>query len=157
MSPRLEEITYDMSRAALADQASLVSGMRSRAATLVAAQALVASFLGDAAAADGSFGTWGWAAVGMLALGLALATLVVAPWRISFTLDARRMQRRLLAQAAAEAEASTLNWLVTVALQHHRLHDRNRAIVRRLSRLSAVLAMVTIVQPLLWILAIGVR
>jgi hypothetical protein len=157
MPPRLEEITYDLSRTALADQSALVSGIRSRAATLVAAQALVASFLGDTAADGGSFDAWGWAAVVALTLGLLLATLIVAPWRISFALDARLLHRRLRAQAVAESEAGTLGWLTMAALQHHHLHDRNLALVRRLNRLSAASATLTIVQSLLWIISIGVR
>jgi len=48
--PCLEEITYDLGRAELADQESLVSGIRARTGTLVATQALVASFLGGEAA-----------------------------------------------------------------------------------------------------------
>lgn len=44
--PALEEITYEAGRAALADQESLVSGIRQRTGTLLAAHALVASFLG---------------------------------------------------------------------------------------------------------------
>jgi hypothetical protein len=39
--PHLEEITYDIGRAALADQESLVSGIRSRTGTLVAANRAV--------------------------------------------------------------------------------------------------------------------
>jgi hypothetical protein len=42
----LEEITYDAGRHALADQESLVAGIRQRTGTLLAAHALVASFLG---------------------------------------------------------------------------------------------------------------
>ena len=44
----LEEITYEAGRAALADQETLVSGVRQRTGTLLAAHALVASFLGAA-------------------------------------------------------------------------------------------------------------
>jgi hypothetical protein len=42
----LEEITYDASRSALADQESVAAGIRQRTGTLLAAHALVASFLG---------------------------------------------------------------------------------------------------------------
>jgi hypothetical protein len=44
--PTLEEITYEAGRSALADQELLVSGVRQRTGTLLAAHALVASFLG---------------------------------------------------------------------------------------------------------------
>jgi hypothetical protein len=47
--PRLEEIAYDAGRAALSEQETLVAGVRSRTGTLLAAYALVASFLGATA------------------------------------------------------------------------------------------------------------
>jgi hypothetical protein len=157
MAPRLEEITYDMSRAALADQAALMGDLRSRAATLVAAQALVASFLGDAATDGGSLGHWGWAAVGALTLGLLLATAIVAPWKMQFSVDVREFYDDLRIVAATEPGADTLNWLSTVSLLHQEQHLRNFKVVRRLTRLSAALGVVTTVQTLLWIVAIGVR
>ena len=42
----LEEVTYEAGRDALADQEALVAGIRQRTGTLLAAHALVASFLG---------------------------------------------------------------------------------------------------------------
>jgi hypothetical protein len=45
---RLEEIVYEAGRDALADQEALVAGVRQRTGTLLAAHALVASFLGAA-------------------------------------------------------------------------------------------------------------
>lgn len=46
MATRLEEIAYEAGRDALADQEALVAGVRQRTGTLLAAHALVASFLG---------------------------------------------------------------------------------------------------------------
>ncbi len=48
----LEQITYDAGRQALADQESLVAGIQQRTGTLLAAHALVASFLGGATLRD---------------------------------------------------------------------------------------------------------
>ncbi len=42
----LDQITYDAGRHALADQEAFVAGVRQRTGTLLAAHALVASFLG---------------------------------------------------------------------------------------------------------------
>lgn len=157
MPPRFEEIAYELSRTALADQASLMADLRSRAATLVAAQALVASFLGDAATDGGSLGPWGWAAVGSLLLGLLLATVIVAPWKMAYSLDLHEIHSDLRKVAAREAEARTLYWLETVSLLHQERQLHNRRAVDRLTRLSAALGVVTTVQSLLWIVAIGVR
>jgi hypothetical protein len=157
MPPRVEEIAYDMSRTALADQASSVAGIRSRTATLVAAQALVASFLGDVATDGGALDPWGWAAIGALTVGLLLATLIVAPWKMRFSLDVHEIYPDLRAVADEEAGAITLAWLVTVSYLHQERFLWNRRATRRLDRLSAALGIVTTVQSLLWIVAIGVR
>lgn len=58
-----------------------------------------------------------------------------------------------LSRTALADEAS----LTTVSLLHQEQLLHNRKAVDRLTRLSAVLAVVTIVQSLLWIVAIGVR
>jgi hypothetical protein len=42
----LEEVTYEAGRDALSDQEALVAGIRQRTGTLLAAGAIVASFLG---------------------------------------------------------------------------------------------------------------
>jgi hypothetical protein len=157
MPPRVEEIAYDMSRTALADQASAVAGIRSRTATLVAAQALVASFLGDAATDGGALDPWGWAAVGSLTLGLLLATLIVAPWEMEFSLDVLDIYPDVRAVAEKEADPEGLGWLRVVSYLHQEQRLRNRTLVHRLNCLSAALGVVTTVQSLLWIVAIGVR
>jgi hypothetical protein len=55
----LEEITYEAGRAMLADQDASVAGIRQRTGTLLAAHALVASFLGGTAISSGGFDGWG--------------------------------------------------------------------------------------------------
>jgi hypothetical protein len=67
--PTLEEITYDAGRSALGDQESLVAGIRQRTGTLLAAHALVASFLGASAVHAHGLHGWGWVAVAALLLG----------------------------------------------------------------------------------------
>jgi hypothetical protein len=50
----LEEIVFEAGRDALADQDSVVNGIRQRTGTLLAAHALVASFLGATTVGQGS-------------------------------------------------------------------------------------------------------
>src|SRR5437773_5902358 len=80
----LEEITYGAGRAALADQETLVSGVRQRTGTLLAARALVASFLGAATIRETGFDVWAWLAVIALVLGLVVAGILLAPWELKF-------------------------------------------------------------------------
>jgi hypothetical protein len=109
--PTLEEITYDAGRAALADQESLVSGLRQRTGTLLAAHALVASFLGGTAVHAHGVRGFGWVAVVALLLGLVDAAVLLSPWKLKFAIDARELYKDLYEQAASEAESDTLTWL----------------------------------------------
>lgn len=145
--PYLEEITYDLGRAELADQESLVSGIRARTGTLVATQALVASFLGGAAADRGSFGVLGWSAIAMLVVGLGLAAVVLAPWRMRFALDSREIYEDL----NEAARRGDLDWLAAISFAHGYLCDKNYKSINYLSLLSILMSCVTVVQAFLWI------
>jgi hypothetical protein len=67
---RLEEITYEAGRHALADQEALVAGIMQRTGMLLAAHALVASFLGAAVIRAHGLDGFGWIALCALVLGL---------------------------------------------------------------------------------------
>jgi len=155
--PTLEEITYQAGRAALADQESLVVGIRQRTGTLLAAQALVASFLGGAAIKADGFGIWGWLAVISLVLGLAVAAVVLAPWKLKFAIDASDLYEELYQQASAEAEAETLGWLASAGYTYQALRVENSARVTSISTMSAVLSMLMIVQTIMWLAALGLH
>jgi hypothetical protein len=79
---------------------------------------------------------------------------VLAPWSLTFAVDARDLYRELQAQAAAEVSQGTLGWLVAVALAYQDLRDENQATVELLSRCSASLGVATVAQTLLWLLAL---
>jgi hypothetical protein len=152
---RLEEITYETARAALADQESLVSGIRQRTGTLLAAHALVASFFGGPAIERDGFDLLTWAAVATLVAGLVLAAGVLAPWRLQFSFDARDFYWGLSGRAKEEAVKGTLGWLAAVGFEHEDLRRLNRRKVLLISRMSAGLGVVMIAQTLLWITVLG--
>ena len=150
----LEEVTYEAGRDALADQESLVAGLRQRTGTLLAAQALVASFLGGAAIKTEGFDVWGWIAVVALVMGLAVAAVVLWPWKLKFAVDANDLYGELLDQASAEAEAETLGWLAGAGFGYQALRVENETRVRWISWLSAALGILMIAQTVLWLLAL---
>jgi hypothetical protein len=152
---RLEEITYDAGRAALADQEALVSGIRQRAGTLLAAHALVASFFGGPAIERDGFDLFTWTAVGALVAGLILAAGILAPWQLQFAVDARNIYWGLGVQAKEEALEGTLGWLAAVGFSYEDLRRQNRQKVLLISRMSAALGIVMVLQTLLWILVLG--
>ena len=147
----LEEITYEAGRDALADQESLVAGIRARTGTLLAAQALVASFLGGAAIRAHGFHVLAWLAIVALVVGLGLAAIVLAPWKLKFALDAKELYRELYPQAVAEADAETLGWLAAAGFGYQELRVENAKRVRRMSGLSGGLGVLMIAQTILWL------
>jgi hypothetical protein len=153
--PTIEEIAYDAGRHALADQDSLVSGIRQRAGTLVAAHALVASFLGGTVLRSDGLAGWGGVAVVALAAALAVAAGLLAPWRLKFAVDARDLYERLYPSAAAEAEHDTLGWLAAAAFLYQDLRAENARRVTVMSHLCAGLAVLLIVQTVSWLIPLG--
>lgn len=150
----LEEVTYEVGRAALADQEAMVGGIRQRTGTLLAAQALVASFLGGTAIKDHGFHALGWLAVLALLMGLVVAAVVLAPWRLKFAVNARDLYEQVYRQAREEADLDSLRWLAAVGFGYQDLRLRNARSVRWLSRLSAALSVLMVMQTVLWLLAI---
>ena len=124
MPTRLEEIAYEAGRDALADQEALVTGIRQRTGTLLAAHALVASFLGATTIRETGLGFWGWVALASLVLGLIAAAVLLAPWKLKFAVDAPQLYDEFYEQAAAEADADTLGWLAGVGFSYQALPRR---------------------------------
>lgn len=153
--PRLEEITYDAGRSALADQESIVAGIRQRTGTLLAAHALVASFLGATTVHSQGLRGLGWVAVAILLLGLVIAAILLAPWRMKFAIDARELYEDLYQQAADEADADTLGWLASAGYSYQALRKENAPKVRRMSRLSGALGVLMVLQTLAWLIALA--
>jgi hypothetical protein len=155
--PTLEEITYDIGRASLAEQEAFVRDLRHRTGTLLAAQAVVASFLGGSALQRAPLSLFGWLAIVALVVMTAAAAVVLAPWRIGFTIDAHVLYRRLRPWVDAELGEGTAGWLATAGFAFQDLRGRNERAVRRLSVLSGALSILLVVETGLWILELGVR
>jgi hypothetical protein len=155
--PTLEEITYEAGRAALADQESIVSGVRQRTGTQLAAHALVASFLGATAVHARGLHMWGWVALVMLVGGLVVSAVLLAPWRLKFAVDAVDLYRELYPQAAAEADGDTLGWLASAGFGYQNLRAVNHKKVQLMSLLSGLLGVLMVFQTLAWIAALAIH
>ncbi len=152
----LEEITYEAGRSALADQESSVAGVRQRTGTILAAHALVASFLGATTVRAQGLHALGWVALTALVLGLVAAAILLAPWQLKFAVDARGLYNEFYRQAAAEIQADTLGWLAGVGYSYQILREENAAKVRRMSWLSGALGVLMVVQTLAWLAALAI-
>jgi hypothetical protein len=142
----LEEIAYEAGRDALADQEAVVAGVRQRTGTLLAAQALVASFLGGTTIRETGLDAWSWIAVALLVAGLVAAAVLLAPWDLRFSVDPRRLYDELYEAAAAEAEAGTLGWLASAGYGYKALRDANHRRVAWMSRISGALGVLMVLQ-----------
>ena len=117
----------------------------------MAAHALVASFLGATAIRAHGPDAWGWIALAALALGLIAAAALLAPWQISFAMDARALYDGLYVRAQNEAESKALGWLVEAAFSYQDVCTANAVKVRRMSVLSGALGVLMVVQAIAWL------
>jgi hypothetical protein len=148
-----EQIAYELGRNALSDQEALVAGIRQRTGTLLAAHALVASFLGSATLQAQGASPLAWVAMIGLVTGLMLAAVLLGPWPLRFALDARSVYDTTDRRAATGSGS----WLATVGFAHQELHAANDRSVRWMSRLSGVLAASMVWQTLAWTVALLLR
>ena len=130
--------------------------IRQRTGTLLAAHARVASFLGATAIRETGLTAWAWIALAALVLGLVTAAVLLAPWELKFAVDAPELYSELYDQAAEEAEAGTLGWLAGAGFGYQALRAENARRVTWMSRISAALAIVMVVQTLAWLTGLAV-
>lgn len=152
--PTLEEIVFQAGRDALADQDRVVTGIRQRTGTLLAAHALVASFLGATTVKAKGLHGFSWAALVALVLGLIVAATLLSNWKLRFAVDAPDLYAELYDEAAAEAEADTLGWLVSAAYGYHNLRRTNARRVTIMGNLLTGLGVLMVLQTLFWLVAL---
>jgi hypothetical protein len=153
----LEDITYEAGRSALSDQESIVAGVRQRTGTLLAAHALVASFLGATAVRTEGLQPLGWVALLALVAGLTVAAVLLAPWKLKFAVDARQLYLDLYGRALEEADTDALGWLAAAGIGYQRLGEKNTSRVRRMSLLSGALGVLMVAQTLAWLADLALR
>jgi len=150
----LEEIVFQAGRDALSDQDGVVAGIRQRTGTLLAAHALVASFLGATTVRAKGLHGFSWVALVALLLGLIIAAVLLSNWKLRFAVDAPDLYAELYDEAADEADAGTLGWLVSAAYGYHNLRRANAKRVRIMGVLLTLLGVLMVLQTLFWLVAL---
>ena len=163
VSEKPYELAYEASVRAMEVQANVLDGIRSRAGTLLAAAAVVASFFAAqafrSAASSGphaptlrlvSYTSGAIAAFAAVAL-LTLATLV--PHGFRFSLDAERMLQTIDRRAHDEP-VSAIEAYQVVARQHRWLYEMNQGQIRVLSWCLRLATVCLIVEVALWIIVL---
>jgi hypothetical protein len=122
------QLAYEASVRAIEDQARVLEELRSRAATLVAAAALVTGFLGQEAltrADEVEPLSWVGLALGSF-IATATATLVILwPLHLRFSLSAADMIEILDERESAKAPVSDAEALREVAMRLEVMYDEN--------------------------------
>jgi hypothetical protein len=118
---------------------------------------LVASFLGATTIRETGLEAWGWIALGSLVVGLVAAAILLAPWNLKFSVDAKQLYDELYEQAAGEAEADTLGWLAAAGYGYQALREENSGRVKWMSRISGALGVLMVVQTLAWLAGLAVH
>jgi hypothetical protein len=130
--------------------------VRQRTGTLLAAHALVASFLGATTVRAQGLNALGWAALVALVVGLVIAAILLAPWRLKFAVNATELYDELYERASGEAEADTLGWLAAAGFGYQKLRVANASKVELISLLSGALGVLMVVQTLAWLAALAI-
>jgi hypothetical protein len=86
---------------------------------------------------------------------LAVAAVLLAPWKLKFAVDARDLYRELYPRAAKEAAEDTLGWLAAAGFGYQSLREENAGRVSTMSKLSAGLAILLIVQTVSSLVLLG--
>lgn len=119
---------------------------------VIAAAALIASFLGAAAIREhGGLAMWSVIALLVLALTGGLSLVVLWPRELRFAFDARATYQELYPLAAAVAEVQ-----LAVAYSARDRYRENKTIIDRLELLFQAGVLSLGVQTLLWALALAV-
>ncbi len=95
-----------------------------------------------------------WAALVALLLGLIIAAILLSNWKLRFAIDAPDLYAKLYNEAAAEADADTLGWLVSAAYGYHNLRRANAKRVRVMGLLLTLLGVLMVLQTVFWLIAL---
>jgi hypothetical protein len=96
MAEELEVLALNFARDALDKQDAVLSELRARTGTLLAASSIVSSFLGATAIGRDGLSGWGVVALGGLAVSLALCVAILLPRsELSFSIDGPRVYEDL--------------------------------------------------------------
>jgi ABC-type transport system involved in cytochrome bd biosynthesis fused ATPase/permease subunit len=145
-------IVYELALRSLDQQERELSELRARTNTVIAAAALIASFLGAAAIREhGGLSAWSVIALVVLALTGGLSLYVLWPRELSFAFDARRTYAELYELLDNPAEAQ-----LRVA---YSARDRYRTNKRTIDTFELMFqgAVLTLgLQTVLWALALAI-
>jgi hypothetical protein len=146
-------LAYDASVRAIEDQVQVLDDLRSRAATLLAASALVASFLGSRALATADriepFSFNGLAVAGFVLIAV-LTLVILWPFRLRFNVSAIEMIE-VIDSRAANSPITMAETYRELAVQLEEIHLFNAVRMRLLFWLLRVAILALICEVVAWV------
>jgi hypothetical protein len=145
-------VVCELALRSLDQQERELAELRARTNTVIAAAALIASFLG-AAAIERAGGVSGWAIGALVVFGVTggLSLLVLWPRELRFAFDARRTYDELYPLSGNVAEAQ-----LRIAYSARDRYVENKAVIDRLELAFQAAVLTLGAQTLLWALALAV-
>lgn len=154
MPESAEEVAYDVSVRSIERQYSALTNLRTRAGTLLAAGALVASFLGAEAISRNAGSVWsGLVALGLVALVAVLALVLAILWPHPFTFS---MSASKILEDYAEKDPPTPvpELLSDLAKFHDGHHDANEVELKRMMDWMRLASFAVVVETVALLLAV---
>jgi hypothetical protein len=141
-------LAYELSRAAVQDQADRLSDLRSRAGTLLAAASIAGSFLG---VTRGTLDT-----VALLALIAYLVSAGAAVWTLLPHMLETQFRGSVLIEASRKASASDDETFEAVVKWFETIRDDNAMVLDKLTRWYVASAVALGIEVVLWTVALTV-
>lgn len=149
MAESIEQLSFELTADALAEQERALSALRARAGTVLAAASIAGSFFG-AKTSHGSLGTLGVLAMGSFALCVASAIWILLPHAFVFAFRGET----LLAESDHRGASNVAEAYRTAGIWVGPYLEANRRKVASLSDFLATSCVLLISEVILWTLSI---
>ncbi len=150
MAQTIEELSFNLTADALAEQERSLNPLRARAGTIIAAASVSGSFLG-AKVAHGSIGGWGIGALVAFVLCLASAIWVLLPHQLTFAFRGEA----LLAASDHEGIEDVTEAYRAAGIWIEPYLNANRAKIGQLSSWFTLSCVLLAVEIVLWTISVA--
>jgi hypothetical protein len=146
----VQQLAYELSRAALARQEEVMNELRARTGTLLAASSIVASFLGSRASDEGS-GIFTLLALGVFVISVGASIYVLAPKQdLIFAL-----RGSVLFEAEHDQPGGLPETHRRLAYWLESFYEGNEAAIQWMFRAYWIATLAVLVQVVLWVLELA--
>lgn len=146
----IEELSYDVTSGALAEQERALAALRVRAGTVIAAASVSSSFLATKAA-DGSIDLWGWLALGLFVCCLGSSLAVLLPYEFDFGFSGQVLLGESDQRGVDDVEQGYR--ALTLWLEPSLTKNRDR--IELLSRWFALSCVLLAAEVVIWVISIA--